>query len=110
MFNIISRKTILAYCKKHRDASSALKQWYHFVKHLDIENFNELKLHYPSASVLDDARVVFNICGNRYRLVVRIVFEFKVIQVKWFGKHSEYDKINVSKIKFSGNENSGNKK
>ena len=47
-----------------------------------------------------DDRVVFNIAGNKYRLVVRIVFEYKVIQVKWFGTHKEYDKTDVKNVKF----------
>ena len=55
---------------------------------------------YGNASLIGDDRVVFNIMGNKYRLVVRIVFAFKAIQVKWFGTLKEYDKIEVSTIKF----------
>ena len=47
-----------------------------------------------------DDRVVFNIMRNKYRLVVRIVFAFKAIQVKWFGTHSEYDKIDVTLVQY----------
>ena len=47
-----------------------------------------------------DDRVVFNIMGNKYRLVVRIVFEFETVQIKWFGSHSAYDKINVATIQY----------
>jgi mRNA interferase HigB len=68
---------------------------------LEITNMNELKEVFPNASIIEDNRIVFNICGNRYRLVVRIVFEFKVIQIKWFGKHNEYDRINAGKINFN---------
>ena len=101
MFNIISRKTILEYCQKHRDASAALKVWYHTMQKSGVTNFNELKQFFPSASIIEDDRVVFNICGNRYRLIVRIVFEFKVVQIKWFGKHRAYDKIKAGKINFN---------
>ena len=55
---------------------------------------------YGNASLVADDRVVFNIMGNKYRLVVRIVFEFKAIQVKWFGTHTEYAKINVITIQY----------
>ncbi|MDQ3681456.1 MAG: type II toxin-antitoxin system HigB family toxin, partial [Bacteroidota bacterium] len=55
---------------------------------------------YGSASLAGDDRVVFNIMGNKYRLVVRIVFEFKAIQLKWFGTHGEYDKIDVSTVNY----------
>jgi len=101
MFNIISRKTLLEYCSKYRDASSALKLWYQTMQHLNVSNFNELKECFPSASIIEDNRIVFNICGNRYRLIVRIVFEFKVIQIKWFGKHKEYDRFDAGKINFN---------
>jgi mRNA interferase HigB len=50
--------------------------------------------------MVGDDRVVFNIMGNKFRLVVRIVFEFKAIQVKWFGTHKEYDKVDVTNIQF----------
>ena len=55
---------------------------------------------YGNASIVGDDRIVFNILGNHYQLVVRVVFDFKVMQIKWFGTHAEYDKINVSQIKF----------
>jgi len=51
-------------------------------------------------SLVGDERVVFNIMGNKFRLIVRIVFEYKTIQIKWFGTHAEYDKIDVTKIQF----------
>ena len=96
MFNIITRKTLLEYCKKYPDAAVALQEWYHeLVKH-DFKNFNELKSVYGNARVVADDRVVFNIMGNHYRLVVRIVFEFKAIQIKWFGSHAQYDKVDVT--------------
>ena len=66
----------------------------------DFRNFNELKKVYSSASLVGDERVVFNIIGNRFRLVVRIVFEYKTIQVKWFGTHAECDKIDFGSIVF----------
>jgi len=64
----------------------------------DFKNFNELKKVYGNASLIADERVVFNIMGNKYRLVVRIVFGFKAIQIKWFGIHAEYDKIDVATV------------
>jgi len=66
----------------------------------DFQNFNELKKVYGNASLVADDRVIFNIMGNKYRLVVRIVFEFKAIQIKWFGTHTEYDKIDVTSVQF----------
>lgn len=81
-------------------AALALQEWYHELVHCEFKNFNELKLVYGNASLVADDRVVFNIMGNKYRLVVRIVFQFKAIQIKWFGTHDEYDNIDVASTNF----------
>ncbi len=100
MFNIITRKTLLEYAKKYPAAATALYEWYHELVISDFKSFNELKKVYGNVSLVSDDRVVFNIMGNQYRLVVRIVFEFKAIQIKWFGPHAEYDKIDVTTIQY----------
>jgi mRNA interferase HigB len=100
VFNIITRRTLLDYAKKYPMARVALFEWYHELVISDFKSFNELKKEYGNVSLVSDERVVFNIMGNQYRLVVRIVFEFKAIQVKWFGPHSYYDKIDVTTIQY----------
>jgi mRNA interferase HigB len=100
VFNVITRKTLLEYAKKYPLAKIALFEWYHELVISDFTSFNELKKVYGNASLVSDNRVVFNIMGNKYRLVVRIVFEFKAIQIKWFGTHSEYDKIDVKNVPY----------
>jgi len=91
---------LLDYCKKYPEAAIALQEWYYELIKCEFRNFNELKRVYGNASLVSDDRVVFNIMGNKFRLVVRIVFEFKAIQIKWFGAHKEYDKIDVTVIQF----------
>jgi len=81
-------------------AKTALFEWYHELVISDFKNFNELKKVYGNVSLVSDDRVVFNIIGKKYRLVIRIVFEFNAIQVKWFGTHAEYDKIDVTTIQY----------
>jgi mRNA interferase HigB len=100
VFNIIARKTLLDYCRKYPEAAGALQEWYYELLRSDFKHFNDLKQIYPGASLVGDDRVVFNIMGNKYCLVVRIAFEFKAIQVKWFGSHADYDKANVTTVKF----------
>ncbi len=100
MFNIIARKTLLAYANQYPDAANALWEWYYEMLNQNFRSFQELKSKYGHASLVGDDRVVFNIVGNKYRLVVRLVFDFKVIQIKWFGAHSEYDAIQVKTVKF----------
>lgn len=90
----------MAYCKKYPLAETALLEWYHELVVCNFRNFNELKKQFGNASIVADDRIVFNIVGNKYRLVVRIVFEYKAIQIKWFGTHAEYDKIDVEQIMF----------
>jgi mRNA interferase HigB len=100
VFNIITRKTLLEYCKKCPAAATALQEWYHELVNGDFKNFNELKKVYGNASLVADDRVVFTIMGNKYRLVVRIVFGYRAIQVKWLGTHAEYDKVDVITIQY----------
>lgn len=100
MFNIINRKTLLDYCNKYTIAKIALQEWYYELERTNFKNFNELKKVYPDISIVSDDRIVFNILGNKYRLVVRIVFLYKVIQIKWFGTHAAYNKIDVSTISY----------
>jgi len=100
MFNIINRKTLLAYCEKYPNAKSALLEWYHEFLSAEFQSFHELKAVYGNASLVGDDRVVINIMGNHYRLVIRVVFVYKTIQIKWFGTHAQYDKIDVTQVKF----------
>ncbi len=100
MFNIIARPTLLAYCQQYPSAANALKQWYAELQELDFSNFNDLKAIYGSVSIVGDNRVVFNIMGNKYRLVVRMVFAYKTVQIKWFGTHAEYDNIDVTTVQY----------
>ena len=101
---------MLNYCLKYPKAEVALLEWYHEMVRCDFKNYNELKSRFGNASLVGDDRVVFNILGNKYRLVVRVVFEYKAIQVKWFGTHIEYDKINVGQIMFKKDEAKTDKK
>ena len=62
------------------------------------ENPNQIKEEYPSASILNDNRVIFNIKGNSYRLVVKISYEYQMVWIRFIGTHAEYDKINSNTI------------
>lgn len=93
-------KTILFYINKYPIAETQLLIWYNEFSKLDFQNFNELKQIYGSASIVNNNRVVFNIKGNDFRLVVSINFLQTACYVIWFGTHKEYDKINVETIAF----------
>mgnify|MGYP000176725395 FL=1 len=63
-----------------------------------MEKSNRSKKEYPSASILNDNRIVFNIKGNSYRLIVRINYNYQMIWIRFIGTHAEYDKINANEI------------
>ncbi len=69
----------------------------------EFDNLNELKAMYENASIVNSQRVVFNIKGNDYRLVVSFNFRRRACYTFWFGTHKEYDKIDVATIKYSLN-------
>ena len=65
---------------------------------IDWKKINELKREYPSASILKDNRIVFNIKGNDYRLIVKFNFDYQICWIRFIGTHAEYDKINANEI------------
>lgn len=93
--NVISKKRLLSYLKKHSDAKSQLLAWYGEATRARWTNPQHIKNRYPSASFLPNNDVVFNIKGNKYRLVVNIRYESQLVFIKWFGTHSEYDKLDL---------------
>ena len=97
---IIAFRTLREFFEKseYTDSETSLRAWYHDTKIAKWKSSNELKRQYKSASIVDEGRVVFNIKGNDYRLVVAIDYEFQVIFVRFIGTHKQYDKINVKTI------------
>ena len=97
---IIAVRTLKHYWEKYPIARQALYSWYEEVGNAIWENPNSLKLHYRNASVITEKRVVFNIHGNSFRLVVDIEYRLQIVFVVWFGTHAEYDKVNVKKLSY----------
>ncbi len=84
--------------KKYSDSEISLRAWYHDAKVAEWTNSNDLKQQYKNASIVGDGRVVFNIKGNDYRLVVAIDYEFQVIYIRFVGTHDQYDKMDAKTI------------
>jgi len=82
----------------YNDSEASLRSWYHDVKNAAWKSPNELKQHYKNASIIGEGRVVFNIKGNDYRLVVAIDYEFQVVFVRFIGTHEQYSKIDAKTI------------
>jgi mRNA interferase HigB len=98
MERIFAKSTLRAFWEKHTDSEQYLKIWYQTAMNSDWGSPNEVKETYGSASILKDNRIVFNIKGNTYRLVVKFNFEKQLIFIRFIGTHSEYDKIDANKI------------
>ncbi len=82
----------------HSDAINPLAEWYAEVSKASWQTPQDIKARYKSASFLSDNRVVFNIAGNKYRLVVKINYSYSAAYVRFVGTHAEYDKINAEEI------------
>lgn len=97
---VIAFKSLRLFFEKpeYADSEIPLRAWYHDAKSAEWKNPNELKQQFKNASIVGEGRVVFNIKGNTYRLVVAIDYELKVVFIRFIGTLSEYDKINAKTI------------
>jgi mRNA interferase HigB len=95
---VIAKSTLRDFWTIHKDCEESLKSWYDEAEKSSWISPNAIKSDYPSASILQDNRVVFNIKGNSYRLVVKINYKFRILWIRFIGTHAEYDKINAETI------------
>lgn len=95
---VVAKKILREFWEKHSDCEQQLTSWYLEADNGTWKNWNELKNDYPSASILNDNRVRFNIKGNNYRLIAKINFHYQMIWIRFIGTHAEYDKIDANKI------------
>ncbi len=95
---IISKSTLKDFWEIESEAQSELEAWYAEAKHATWVTPADVKAKYGKASILKDGRVVFNICGNKYRLVVWINYAFFTVYIRFAGTHEEYDEIDAQTI------------
>jgi mRNA interferase HigB len=95
---VISRRPLIALAKRFPDAKAELDAWFHEAEAAQWANPAEVKEQYGNASILKGSRVVFNICGNKYRLIVRINYAYTVVYIRFAGTHREYDRVNAEDI------------
>ena len=95
---VIAKKILRDFWTVHNDCEQQLKSWFQEASKAEWKNSNEIKQEYPSASILNDNRIVFNIKGNKYRLIVKINFGYQMVWIRFIGTHAEYDKINANEI------------
>jgi len=103
---IIARKTLRDFAeslrgrKDHKAVKSALDSWFHEVRGASWRTLADVIRSYANGSIVGDGRVVFNIKGNSYRLVVAIDYRAQIVFIKWLGTHLQYDKIDVRTVHY----------
>lgn len=103
---VIARKTLKRFIdslkgsKDQKALKSALDSWFHEVRQADWHTPADVVKAYGNASIVGSERVVFNIKGNDYRLVVAIHYRLQIVFIKWLGSHAEYDKIDVKTVNY----------
>ena len=95
---IISRRMLREFWEKYPDSCTPLQTWYHDVERASWTGPAEIKAIYRNASFLANNRVVFNIKGNHYRLVVVVVYQHSVVYIRFVGTHEAYDQIDATTI------------
>lgn len=98
--HVISRKTLIDFFELpgRQDAKGPLEAWYSEAKRAQWSSPKDIKNQFASASIIAGNRIVFNIAGNKYRLIVRINYDSKTVFVRFIGTHKEYDKIDAEVI------------
>jgi mRNA interferase HigB len=95
---IISRRILREFCGKHPDAAIPLQTWFHDVERPAWNSPADIKAVYRNASFVANNRVIFNLKGNHYRLVVVVILQHGVVYIRFVGTHEEYDRIDVTTI------------
>ncbi len=95
---IISRRTLREFWNIYPDSEESLKAWFQEATHADWANPHDVKALYGNASVIGDGRIVFNIAGNKYRLIVWFNFPYRIGYIRFVGTHAEYDGIDAENV------------
>src|ERR1700746_2070256 len=95
--HVISRPKLIKFWEKHKDAETPLRIWFKKVEQAKWKNVNELKADFTSADYIGNDRVVFDIKGNKYRIVVLVFFSGQKMFIRFVGTHAEYDKIDATR-------------
>lgn len=96
--NIYNKSTIIEFVLKHADSRVQLMLWYNDVRTKNWKTPNDVKRDFVSASIIGNSRVVFNIKGNKYRMVVAMDYVRGWAQIKFIGTHAQYDRINAETV------------
>ena len=97
---IIAKSRLEEYWKQKsfKTAEQALRAWHDEVKQAKWKSFNDIKKEYPKSSLVGNGRVVFDLMGGSFRLIVKIEFKMNAVYIRFFGTHKEYDQIKANEV------------
>lgn len=95
---IVSSRVIRDFYLRNPDSKASLTAWHDEAKNANWNSSHDIKEKYRNASFVGDKRVVFNIHGNKYRLIVAVAYRYKAIYIKFIGTHPEYDKVDAETV------------
>lgn len=95
---VISYRTIRDFAGEHPLAKEPLDYWYNVVKHADWSTHADLKTTFASADFVGNERYVFNVAGNKYRLIAAVNFKIRTVYIKYIGLHKDYDKVDAANV------------
>lgn len=95
---VIARATLREFWTAHTDAEQPLKAWLADAEKSEWNSPNDITANYANTSILGDSRVCFNIKGNHYRLIVKVLYQAQVVYIKFVGTHAEYDRVDAETV------------
>lgn len=95
---VIAKKILREFGEVHTDSAEQLKTWYKEASNATWSSPNDIKKEYARVSIIKDNRAIFDICGNKYRLIVKIQYKRQWVFIRFIGTHNEYDKIDANNI------------
>lgn len=96
--NVVARRTLVDFWIRHPRARGPLAAWYALARAAEWKDAQDVRAQFNTADFVGDNRVVFNIGGNNYRLIVRVSYKFKQVLIKFVGTHAEYDRIDAQTV------------
>ena len=95
---VIARHTLVDFWQRHRETEQPLREWMIVVRRAEWSSMADVKAVFAKASIINRERVVFNVLGGNYRLIVAIKFSARIVFIKFIGTHAEYDRIDPATV------------
>lgn len=96
--NVVARRTLVEFWRRRPTAQGPLSAWFEIARAAEWRTPNDIKAQFNSADFVGDNRVIFDVGGNKYRIVVRVSYRFKQVLIKFVGTHAEYDRIDPETV------------